>query len=88
MRRLPARSRGATAAGSTAASSSSRRRSLDYIEGDDDVWEDEPLERLARDGQLVCLSSIAVLAGDGHAARQAQLEELWESGEAPWKTWE
>ncbi len=48
------RSRAATAAGSTAASSCCRRGVDRYIDGDDTVWEQEPLRTLAREGQLAC----------------------------------
>jgi glucose-1-phosphate cytidylyltransferase len=62
-------------------------RAIDYIEGDQTSWEREPMERLAREGQL-----------HGHLHRgfwqpmdtlrdKNQLEELWRSGHAPWKTW-
>ena len=44
-------------------------RSARYLEGDDTVWEDEPLAGLARDGQLACLPASRLLAGDGHAQR-------------------
>ena len=44
---------------------------LDYIDGDDTLWEREPLERLAADGQLRGLPAPRLLAADGHAARQA-----------------
>ena len=43
----------------------------DYLEGDDTIWEHEPLADLARDGQLVALSAHGLLAADGHAAGQA-----------------
>lgn len=59
----------------------------DYIAGDETIFEREPLERLAREGQL------AVHPHDGFwqpmdTLRDKQyLESLWESGSAPWKTW-
>ena len=43
---------------------------LDRIEGDDTPWETEPLESLARDGELCAYPPHRVLAADGHAARQ------------------
>ena len=47
------------------------RACVDYLDGDDTVWEREPLERLARDGQLAAYRARRLLAADGHAARQA-----------------
>ncbi len=43
---------------------------LDYIEGDDTVWEAEPMERLAEDGQLSAYRHAGFWQPDGHAARQ------------------
>jgi glucose-1-phosphate cytidylyltransferase len=60
----------------------------DYLGGDDTVWEQQPLERLAKDGEL---SSYAH-SGFWHPMDTLRdwnyLEGLWESGEAPWKTWD
>ena len=47
---------------------------LELIEGAHTVWENEPMENLAADGQLARLDSPRVLATDGHAARQAASE--------------
>jgi glucose-1-phosphate cytidylyltransferase len=62
-------------------------RVLDYIEGDATVWEREPLERLATEGEL----SAFVHKGFWHALDTLRdknmLEELWSSGTAPWKVW-
>src|ERR1043166_1148733 len=62
-------------------------QALDYIEGDDTIFEREPLERLANDRQLV-----AYRHGDFwqcmDTLRDARLlESLWQSGHAPWKVW-
>ena len=43
------------------------------------IWEREPLEGLARDGQLAAYQHDGLLAADGHAARQRQLQALWDS---------
>ena len=52
------------------------------------LWEQEPLERLARDGQLAALPARRVLAADGHAARQEPASRSCGSrGKAPWKIW-
>ncbi len=44
---------------------------FDYIAGDDMMWEGEPLEKLARDGQLMAYQHARVLAVHGHAAGEA-----------------
>ena len=61
---------------------------LDYIPGDGTPFEAEPLEHLARDGQLV-----AYKHGDFWQCMDTLrdvrlLESLWESGKAPWKVWD
>lgn len=60
---------------------------FDYIEDDDTVWERTPLERLASDGNL----SAYVHDGFWHMLDtlrdKIRLEELWNSGKAPWKIW-
>jgi glucose-1-phosphate cytidylyltransferase len=59
-----------------------------YIEGDASIWEREPVNRLAADGQLAAYQYDGFwLAMDTLRDRNA-MEELWASGEAPWKTWE
>ena len=60
---------------------------FDYLEGDNTVFETKPLERLVEEGQLMsyrhsgfwqCMDSL----------RETQLlEDMWESGKAPWKLW-
>lgn len=60
---------------------------IDMIAGDATVWEREPMERLAHDGQL----SAYLHSGFWHAMDTLRdrnhLEELWQSGKAPWKVW-
>jgi glucose-1-phosphate cytidylyltransferase len=60
---------------------------LDYIEGDETIWEREPLVRLARDGQLNAYKHHGFWQAMDTMRERAQLEELWSSGGAPWKTW-
>jgi glucose-1-phosphate cytidylyltransferase len=60
---------------------------IDYIQGDQTIWEREPLERLASEGQLIayrhddfwhCMDTL----------RDTQLlEKYWAEGNAPWKIW-
>jgi glucose-1-phosphate cytidylyltransferase len=62
-------------------------RVKDYIEGDSTIWEKEPLENLAKENQL----SVYFHKGFWHPMDTLRdkryLEDLWEKGNAPWKTW-
>ncbi|MDZ7289977.1 MAG: glucose-1-phosphate cytidylyltransferase [candidate division KSB1 bacterium] len=60
---------------------------FDYIEGDDTQWEREPLERLARDGQLMAFRHTDFWQCMDTLRDKRLLEMLWESGNAPWKVW-
>lgn len=60
---------------------------LDYIEGDQTVWEKEPLERLAADGQLMAYFHDGFWQPMDTLREQRLLESLWNSGMAPWKIW-
>ncbi len=61
---------------------------FDYIEGDDTAWEREPLENLARDGQLMAYTHSSFWQCMDTLRDKILLQELWESGTAPWKTWD
>jgi glucose-1-phosphate cytidylyltransferase len=63
-------------------------RALDYIEGDDTVFERAPLERLARDGELMAYRHASFWQCMDTAADRHLLEALWRRGRAPWKVWE
>lgn len=60
---------------------------LDYIAGDHTVWEREPLEQLAAGGQLSAFSHEGFWHPMDTLQDRMVLEELWKSGEAPWKSW-
>lgn len=60
---------------------------FDYIEGDEIVWEKEPLERLARDGQLMAYQHTSFWQCMDTLREKYILEKLWQSGNAPWKIW-
>lgn len=60
---------------------------IDYIEGDHSSWEREPLERLARDGQLSAYLHRDFWHPMDTLRDRVHLESLWESGGAPWKVW-
>lgn len=58
---------------------------LDYIEGDDTSLEHEPLERLAREGQLMAYRHHGFWQPMDTLREKMLLEEMWASGSAPWK---
>ncbi|MGV8834211.1 MAG: glucose-1-phosphate cytidylyltransferase [Devosia sp.] len=60
---------------------------FDYIEGDDTVFERTPLERLAADGQLAAYQHTGFWRPMDTLRDQRELETLWSSGKAPWKSW-
>jgi glucose-1-phosphate cytidylyltransferase len=63
------------------------RDALDYIAGDETIWEREPLERLAADGQLMAFRHDGFWQPMDTLREKQLLENLWQSGEAPWKVW-
>ena len=60
---------------------------LDLIEDDATTWEHEPMERLARDGQLSAFRHRGFWQPMDTMRDKLLLEELWSSGRAPWKVW-
>ena len=61
---------------------------LDYIDGDATHWEREPLERLARDGQLMAYQHHSFWQCMDTLRDRRQLDELWRTDRAPWKVWQ
>jgi glucose-1-phosphate cytidylyltransferase len=61
---------------------------LDYIDGDDTQWEAEPLQRLVRDGQLMAYRHEGFWQCLDTLRERHILEQYWQAGNAPWKTWE
>lgn len=61
---------------------------FNYIDGDDTQWEREPLERLAADGQLMAYRHDSFWQCMDTLRDKKLLEDLWQSGQAPWKMWE
>jgi glucose-1-phosphate cytidylyltransferase len=60
---------------------------LDQIDGDDTTWEGEPLERLAALGEAAAWRHEGFWQPMDTLRDKNRLEELWASGEAPWKVW-
>ena len=61
---------------------------FDYIEGDDTVFEKDPLEKLADDGQLMSYMHRGFWQCMDNIREKELLEKLLEGGKAPWKKWE
>jgi len=60
---------------------------FDYIDQDSTHWEKEPLERLAKEGQLMAYQHNDYWQCMDTIREKKLLEKLWDSGNAPWKTW-
>ena len=60
---------------------------LDYIGDDNTVWENEPLQNLARERQLAAYYHHGFWKPMDTLRDKNQLEELWRRGAAPWKVW-
>lgn len=60
---------------------------FDYIEGDNTVFEKEPLMALASEGQLKTYFHRGYWQCMDTKREKDKLEELWDSGKAPWKNW-
>jgi len=62
-------------------------QALKYIEGDATAWEREPLEQLAAQGQLSAFTHRGFWQPMDTLRDKMKLEEMWDAGRAPWKTW-
>ncbi|MGV2831677.1 glucose-1-phosphate cytidylyltransferase [Myxosarcina sp. GI1(2024)] len=60
----------------------------DYIDDDSTLWEKEPLERLAKDEQLIAYRYTGFWQCMDTLRDKKRLQRLWDSGEAPWKIWQ
>ena len=61
---------------------------FNYLEDDTTVFEKEPLQRLAAEGQLMSFHHNGFWQCMDTQREMKKLEELWQSGHAPWKIWE
>jgi glucose-1-phosphate cytidylyltransferase len=60
---------------------------IDLVDGDSCIWERAPLETLAEQGQLAAYQHHGFWQPMDTLRDKTHLEELWQSGEAPWKVW-
>jgi glucose-1-phosphate cytidylyltransferase len=60
---------------------------FDYIDGNDTAFEKAPMENLARDGQLMAYRHEGFWQCMDTLREKRLLESIWQSGDAPWKTW-
>ncbi|MCA3238972.1 MAG: glucose-1-phosphate cytidylyltransferase [Curvibacter sp.] len=60
---------------------------IDLIDGDSCIWERGPVETLAKQGQLAAYQHHGFWQPMDTLRDKTYLEELWQSGKAPWKTW-
>jgi glucose-1-phosphate cytidylyltransferase len=63
-------------------------RALDYVDGDQTIWERTPLERLAAEQQLFAYKHAGFWHPVDTLRDKTHLEELWATGRAPWKLWD
>jgi glucose-1-phosphate cytidylyltransferase len=60
---------------------------IDYITDDRTIWEQDPLQRLAEEGNLAAFHHDGFWQPVDTLRDKIYLEELWQSGNAPWKVW-
>ena len=60
---------------------------VDYVSDDMTVWEQEPLQNLARDGKLTAFRHVSFWQSMDTLRDKNYLEGLWSTGKAPWKIW-
>lgn len=60
---------------------------IDYIQDDTTIFEREPLENLAQDGELMCYKHNGFWQCMDTLKDKQKLDKLWISGKAPWKKW-
>ena len=60
---------------------------LDLIEGDQSIWESEPLDILSKNGEMMAFEHQGFWQPMDTLREKNLLEDLWSSGKAPWKIW-
>lgn len=61
---------------------------IDFIENDQSSWEGEPLHKLAAMGEMMAFEHRGFWQPMDTLRDKNHLEDLWDSGKAPWKVWE
>lgn len=61
---------------------------IDFISGDESSWEGDPLEKIARNRELMAFQHSGFWQPMDTLRDKNHLEELWNSGKAPWKVWD
>ena len=61
---------------------------INYIKDDTTIWEKEPLENLAKDGQLASYFHEGFWHPMDTMRDKRELEQLWKQDTAPWKRWD
>jgi glucose-1-phosphate cytidylyltransferase len=61
---------------------------FDYIDGDETMWEREPMRRLTQAGQVMAYRHHSFWQCMDNPREQEMLEKIWATGKAPWKSWE
>jgi glucose-1-phosphate cytidylyltransferase len=61
---------------------------FNFIDGDETQWEKEPLENLAKDGQLMAYKHTSFWQCMDTLREKYILQKYWETGKAPWKIWD
>ena len=64
------------------------KKVIDYISGDKTIWERGPIERLAKEGELAAYQHGGFWQPMDTLRDRLRLEDLWQSGKAPWKVWQ
>ena len=60
---------------------------FEYLDNDDTVWEQDPLERLAKEGELSVFRHFGFWRPMDTLKDKNDLNELWNKNKSPWKTW-
>mgnify|MGYP000697648110 CR=1 FL=1 len=61
---------------------------IDYIEGDETIWEHEPVEGMVADGQLMGYQHDGFWSCMDTLREKQMLEKLWATNAAPWRIWD
>ena len=60
---------------------------FNYLHSDSDIWEREPMEQIAKEGHLQAYKHVGFWKPMDTLRDKQELEQAWESGNAPWKSW-